>query len=275
MIMLAPALLITALVMGFPLLYAIVQSLQKRGDFVGIQNYLNLFADPNMRLVIRRTILFVLVAATGELVLGMTYALLLNREFWGRNVVRTLFLLPLLIPPVVAALNWSFLFNPQFGAINQLLRYFLPSHMIPLWLGDPFWAFVAVIIVTVWRNTPFVMILLLAGLQSIGSDLYEAAEIDGASRSQLFWHITVPGLRQVLVITLMLRVIDLFRVFDTVFVMTQGGPGGSTEILSTRIYKLAFWETQTGPAAALSYVALGLTLIVLVPLLLVSRKGAD
>lgn len=274
-VMLAPALLITALVMGFPLIYAVFESLQKRDAFVGLQNYLDLLSDPNIRAVIIRTMAFVLFCAVGELALGMTYALLLNRRFWGRNVVRTLFLLPLLIPPVVAALNWSFLLNPQFGAVNQLLRYVLPQSALPLWLADPAWALVAVIIVTIWRNTPFVMILLLAGLQSIGRDMYEAAEIDGASRTQQFWHITVPALRQVLIITLMLRVIDLFRVFDTVFVMTQGGPGGATEILSTKIYKLAFWEAQMGPAAALSYIALALTLVWLIPLLFMSRNRGE
>lgn len=274
-LMLAPALLITGLIMGFPLVYAVFQSLERRETFVGLQNYVNLLSDPAIRSVVWRTLVFVFFCAVGELVLGMSYALLLNREFWGRNVVRTMFLLPLLIPPVVAALNWSFLLNPQFGAVNQLLRYVLPQSALPLWLADPTWALVAVIIVTVWRNTPFVMILLLAGLQSIGKDMYEAAEIDGASRTQQFWHITIPALRQVLIITLMLRVIDLFRVFDTVFVMTQGGPGGATEILSTRIYKLAFWEAQMGPAAALSYIALALTLVWLIPLLVLQRNGGD
>jgi len=274
-LMLAPALLITALIMGFPLVYALFQSMERRDVFVGLHNYVHLLSDPTIRLIIWRTVVFVVFCAVGELIMGMSYALLLNRSFWGRNVVRTLFLLPLLIPPVVAALNWSFLLNPQFGAVNQLLRHIVPMKALPLWLADPAWALVAVILVTVWRNTPFVMILILAGLQSIGRDLYEAAEIDGASRSQQFWHITVPSLRQVLIITLMLRVIDLFRVFDTVFVMTQGGPGGATEILSTKIYKLAFWEAQMGPAAALAYIALAITLALLIPLLLLSRKRGN
>ena len=273
--MLSPSLIVVAAVMGFPLAFAFVRSLERREAFVGLQNYTTLLADPTIQTVIVRTALFVIVCAAFELLLGTTYALLLNREFPGRGVVRTLFLVPLLVPPVIAALNWSFLLNPQFGAVNQLLRYVLPPHLIPLWLADPTWAFVAVIIVTVWRNTPFVMILILAGLQSIAREMYEAAFIDGASRLQALRYVTLPSLRQVILVALMLRVIDLFRVFDTVFVMTQGGPGGATDILSTRIYKMAFWEGQTGPAAALSYIALLITLMLLVPLLTLSRRRVD
>src|SRR5690606_24826859 len=121
-----------------------------------------------------------------------------------------------------------------FGAVNHFLQYFLPWHRLPLWLADPSWAFVSVAAATVWRNTPFVMILILAGLQAVDRQLLEAAAIDGASRIKAFFYVTLPSLRQILIITVMLRIIDLFRVFDTVFVMTQGGPGGATEILSTR-----------------------------------------
>ncbi len=273
--MLSPALLVVAAVMGFPLAYALVRSFERRGSFVGLQNYSMLLSDPTIQTVIARTALFVAVCATIELLLGLSYALLLNREFPGRGIVRTLYLVPLLVPPVIAALNWSFLLNPQFGAVNQLLRYVLPPAWIPLWLADPTWAMVAVIIVTVWRNTPFVMILILAGLQSIGREMYEAAFIDGASRIQALRYVTLPSLRKVILVALMLRVIDLFRVFDTIFVMTQGGPGGATDILSTRIYKMAFWEAQTGPAAALSYIALIITLMLLVPLLFLSRGRTD
>lgn len=273
-LLIGPSLIYIAAIMGFPLLFSLVKSLQNNhGAFVGLANYVRLLSSPTTVAAIYQTFRFVVVCAIAELFLGFAYALLLNRPFPLRGLVRTLFLLPLLFPPVVAALNWTFLFNSDYGFINHLLRFGFGMSSPPLWLADPSLAFVAVSVATIWRNTPFVMILVLAGLQSIDANLYESATIDGASRLQKFLYITLPMLRYVLLITVMLRVIDLFRVFDVVYIMTRGGPGGATEILSTRIYKLAFWEAQPSLAAALSYIALLITLVLLVPLLTAARRA--
>lgn len=265
-----PSLIVILAIMAFPLAYSLGRSFLLSGKFVGFENYLRV-SDPSIPEVILRSLWFVIICAFWGQVLGLTYALLLNRKFPGQGFVRTLFLLPLLMPPVVSALNWGFLLNNEYGLVNQLLRL-IPGVTPPLWLSFPDTAFLSVIIATIWRDTPFVTILLLAGLQAISPELYESAQIDGASKIKTFFYITLPSLKSVILIALMLRVIDLFRVFDIVYVMTQGGPGGATDLLSTKIYKLAFWDVQTEAASALAYIALIITLITLVPLLLASRK---
>ena len=272
-ILIAPATIYIIAIMAFPLAFSFVRSFYDRlGDFIALDNYVELFTNPGIRQAIIQAFLFVVICAVGEMLLGIAYALLLNRKFPLRGFVRTLFLLPLLFPPVVAALNWGFLLHADYGFINQFLRFVVGVQSPPLWLARPNLAFLSVCIVTIWRNTPFVMILILGGLQSIDPDLYESAKIDGASRPASFFFITLPMLRYVILITIMLRVIDLFRKFDVIYVLTRGGPGGATEILSTRIYKLAFWEAQPGMAASLSYIALITTVALLVPFLILNRR---
>lgn len=271
----APSVLFILGVMGFPMAYSLWRSLIGKGQFVGLANYVKILSDPSISDAIWRTLLFVVVCTACQLLLGLCYALLLNRDFFGKGFVRALYLLPLLVPPVVGALNWSWLLNSQFGLVNQIIREITGSFTGPMWLVEPALAFISVSIATIWRNTPFSTVLFLAGLQAIDPDMYEAASIDGCSTFQAFRYITLPSLKYVATITAMLTIIDLYRVFDVIFVMTQGGPGGATEVLTTRVYKLAFWEVQMGQASSLAYIALILTLITLTPLLIMSRKAGE
>ena len=172
-----------------------------------------------------------------------------------------LLLVPPMIAPAVVGLNFRWLFNGQYGLANALLRtVHLPE--IP-WLSDPNWALVSVIIADVWQNTPLMVLLFLAGLQSLPQEPLEAAAVDGASEWNIFWWIVLPLMRPVIMIALMLRITDTFRTFDVVWLMTQGGPGGATNLITVNAYLLAFQAIDFGHAAAVSYIALFLSLLLL------------
>ena len=195
----------------------------------------------------RFTVLSVLI----EVILGIGIALILNRTFRGRSVVRAIALLPWALPTALIALGWTWIFNDQYGIANDiLLRLNLVQSGIN-WLGEPFTATLALIVADVWKTTPFVSILLLAGLQSIPGDLYEAHSLEGASSWQSFWQITLPLLLPQIIIATLFRFAQAFGIFDLVQVMTGGGPGGSTEVVSLYIYANAMRYLDFGYASAL------------------------
>jgi len=166
-----------------------------------------------------------------------------------------------MIAPAVVGLNFRWLFNSQYGLIDALLAdLHLPA---VLWLSDPNWALVSIIIADVWQNAPLMVLLFLAGLQSLPQEPVEAAAVDGASPWQIFWYITLPLMRPIIVVALMLRIIDTFRTFDVVWLMTQGGPGGATSLITVYAYLLAFQGVDFGHAAAVSYIALVISLVLL------------
>ena len=191
----------------------------------------------------------------------MGVAVLINGKLRGLRAARTLLLIPPMIAPAVVGLNFRWLFNSQYGFIDALLAdLHLPT--IP-WLSDPNWALVSIIIADVWQNTPLMVLLFLAGLQSLPQEPLEAAAVDGASAWQIFWNITLPLMRPVIMVALMLRIIDTFRTFDVVWLMTQGGPGGATSLVTVHAYLLAFQGVDFGHAAAVSYIALVISLVLL------------
>jgi multiple sugar transport system permease protein len=212
------------------------------------------------------TLTFAAAVVSLEVVLGVALALVLDREMRGSSLFRTIFILPMMVAPIVVGLVWRFMYNEQFGTFTGLLKALgLPA--IP-WLSSPDVALVSVIISDVWQWTPFIFILSLAALQSLPASAIEAARIDGASQWQAILHIKLPLMLPVIVIAALLRLIDAFKVLEVIYILTEGGPGLSTEILSLHIYKTAFVSQQLGRASALSnlllLLVLGLTILLFV-----------
>jgi multiple sugar transport system permease protein len=189
-------------------------------------------------------------------------ALLLNQQIRGRGVFRASLLVPMMLPTVVVGVVWRLMLNPNFGAINGTLKQLGINTEGLTWTASPRLAFLAVIAVDVWQWTPFVFLVLLAGLQAIPQEPYEAALIDGSSRWQTFRHVTLPLLKPAILIVLLLRTMDLLRVFDQIFILTEGGPGFATEMISLYIYRTAFRFFDFGYAAAMSFVLLAVTNVI-------------
>jgi arabinogalactan oligomer / maltooligosaccharide transport system permease protein len=250
-----PALCAIAVVNVFPLLYSLYMSLTNRNgprrfplgqfEITGFDNYLTLLSRPTFYTVFVKSVIFALVCVAIFFVFGLALALLIEHPaIKGRAVWRTLLILPWAVPTWVTALVWRFMFNGQFGTINHLLRGMgLPA---PDWLTDPFFAWVAIVVVNLWMSYPFFMLILIGGLTAIPSDLYEAASLDGAGFWQQLFRITIPLLRPVAVPALILSGISQFQMFNTVFLMTRGGPftrvgePGATELLLVWGYNQGF-----------------------------------
>ncbi|BCP55260.1 putative ABC transporter permease protein y4oQ [Kaistia sp. 32K] len=251
----------------YPLAYSFVMSFY-RWDlsapsqyFVGLGNYRDTWNSLGFQQTLRVQLIFSAITITVEVAAGMGIAILVNSKLRGLKLARTLLLVPPMIAPAVVGLNFRWLFNGQYGLANAILRYLgLPEAP---WLSDPNWALVSVMIADIWQNTPLLVLLFLAGLQSLPQEPIEAAQVDGASPWGIFRYITLPLMRPILMIALMLRIIDTFRTFDVVWLMTQGGPGGATNLVTVNAYLLAFQSASFGHAAAVSYIALGLSLLFL------------
>ena len=251
----------------YPLVYSFVMSFFRwdltapSQTFVGLGNYRDTFNSQGFQQTLRVQLLFSAVTIVVEVIAGMGVAVLVNGRLRGLKLARTLLLVPPMIAPAVVGLNFRWLFNGQYGLVNAILRYLgLPEAP---WLSDPNWALASVMIADIWQNTPLLVLLFLAGLQSLPQEPIEAAQVDGASSWGIFWHITLPLMRPILMIALMLRIIDTFRTFDVIWLMTQGGPGGATSLITVSAYQQAFQSASFGHAAAMSYVALALSLLFL------------
>ncbi len=229
--------------------------------YIGLQNYTMLMQDPVAQQAFLVTFGFVLLSTTLEVLLGLSIALVIHETFSGRGWVRAAILIPWAIPTVVASQMWRFIFNDQYGLANLLLFGDQVSNYVP-WLASPTWAFLAIVAADVWKTASFAGLLILAGLQVIPDELYDAARLDGATAWQRFRHITLPLIKPALLIALLFRTIDAFRVFDLVFVMTQGGPGDATQVIQFYGYKTLFTEGQMGYGASIS-IAVFLTLLLL------------
>lgn len=257
-ILLLPALLMLLFVFAYPIGRAFWLSLftQNLGTklqpvFAGLDNYLRMAGDGRFWQTFWQTTVFTSASVVLELLLGMGIALVLNQKFLGRSFVRTAAILPWALPTALIGLAWAWIFNDQFGVVNDiLLRLGLIKTGIN-WLGDPTLAMIAVIFADVWKTTPFISILLLAGLQSISPDLYEAHSIDGATPWQSFRQITLPLLMPQILIALLFRFAQAFGIFDLIAVMTGGGPGGATEVVSLYIYATIMRYLDFGYGAAL------------------------
>ncbi|MBT8354821.1 MAG: sugar ABC transporter permease [Desulfofustis sp.] len=228
--------------------------------FNGFGNYAWILNDPNFHESFMVTITFAFTVVVLEMLIGVGLALMLERPILGMSVFRTIFILPMMIAPIVVGLVWRYMYNPQFGIFNKTLKKW-GFEPIP-WLSSPDWALPSVIIADIWQWTPFIFILSLAALQSLPRSSLEAARIDGASEWQQIIYIKIPLMMPVLVVAALLRMIDAFKVLEVIFIMTNGGPGLSTEIMSLQIYKTAFVSWELGRAAALSNVLLAIVLVI-------------
>ena len=280
-IFLLPALLLLLFVFAYPIARALWLSLftQNLGTklqpvFSGLDNYIRMAGDGRFWQSFWTTTVFTVVTVLLELLLGLSIALLLNQRFFGRGVVRTIAILPWALPTALIGLAWAWIFNDQFGVVNDiLLRLGLIRTGIN-WLGEPTLAIIAVIFADVWKTTPFISILLLAGLQSISPDLYEAHAIDGATPWQSFYQITLPLLIAQILIAMLFRFAQAFGVFDLIAVMTGGGPGGATEVVSLYIYSTVMRYLDFGYGAALVVVTfLLLIATVAIASFLLSKSG--
>jgi multiple sugar transport system permease protein len=264
----APAFLTLLIILVYPMGYSFwlsfhewtLRGFTKGVPWVGLNNYVTLFSNPDFITSLRITFTFVITAITIEFVLGMSLALLLHHDLKGKGLIRSMILLPMMCTNVVIGLTWRLLFNYQFGIINF---YINQLGLAPVeWLSNTNLAMVSVIIVDVWNTTSFVALMLLAGLQSLPDEPFESARIDGASPWQSFIYLTLPMLRPIILVALLWRLIDTFRIFDVIYLLTAGGPARATETVSIYIYNYGFKSFNLGYASAASYAMIMIMLVI-------------
>jgi multiple sugar transport system permease protein len=255
---LCPALLLMLIGLFYPIFYSVYASFfdwrlgtnLSDAPFTLFDNYAWLLTDSDILNAFCVTLKFTSIGVTLELILGIALALLLDRTIKGIGIFRTIFIMPMMIAPIVVGLMWQYMYHGQFGVFNKMLIYF---GFAPIgWLSSPDWALFSIIMSDVWQWTPFIFILCIASLQSISKSTIEAAKIDGASGWHIIWHIKLPLMLPVIMIAGILRLIDSFKVFEVIYIMTAGGPANATEVVSMNIYNQAFVDFELGRAAALS-----------------------
>lgn len=274
--LITPALLIMAVVTIFPLVRSLWVSMhkwdlmrpQEGHPFVGLANYADILADPIFWSSVWVTLLFVTLAVTIEICLGLAIALLLNRGLRGQGFVRLMALLPWAVPAVVNGIMWKWILNPSYGALNGFLFSLGVIDTYIIWLGSPLIALIMVVLADVWKETPFIMLLFLAALQTIPRDLYEAARVDGATSLQSLFKITLPLIRPTLFVAVALRTIWALKSFDLIYTLTAGGPSNGTAVLGYYTYLKSFVSLQLGRGAAVAYL---MTLAVVVLVLIYQR----
>jgi len=269
LIFILPCVIILISISVFPFIYSLFLSLNSwqlatggAKKFIWLANYGRLFTEPrfwNSMWNMGKELIF---GVTSQFVIGLLLALALNRIFRTRSLITTLFLLPMMIPPVVVGCNWRQIYHFSYGPLNYILRLFHISNEGLNWLGSVKLSMPSIIISDTWEWTPFMMIVLLAGIQSIPVDLYEVARVDGASRWQMFLHITLPLLKPTIIVVVLIRVMDAFKLFDLVVLLTQGGPAGSSETIAYYNYLVGFKYFDVGYAAALAYIQLIIIIII-------------
>ena len=266
----APVLVFLIVVAVAPTTVAIIDSLRelsltvftKRGAFIGLDNYRELIGtDEKFYTANLHTLLFIAVVVPAEFVFGLAIALWINREFAGRRLLLTIIMIPTMIAPVVVGMIWRFLLMPTFGVVTVYLNrlgFFNETSIF----SDSVTAFAALMIIDIWEWTPFVMLILLAGLSAMPKEPIEAATVDGASRWQVFWHVELPLLKPLIIIALLLRTIDASKIFDTIYVLTGGGPGNATEVITTFAYRTSFIRWDLGYGASICLVLAFISLVV-------------
>ncbi|WP_147193932.1 carbohydrate ABC transporter permease [Pantoea sp. CCBC3-3-1] len=280
-VLLAPMLVMMGLLTAWPLLRTIWLSFTDAAligtggpvNYVGMENYRYALTDPDFLASLWRTLYFTVASVALEGIVGVLVALLLNQKFYGRSVLRVLVILPWALPTIVNAMMWRLNFNPDYGSINALLTQLGIIDSYRSWLGSPDSALNAVMLADVWKNYPLVTLLVLAALQSVPEDLFEAARLDGASAFRRFRAITFPAIVGPLSVALILRTIDAFKIFDIIYVMTRGGPVDSTKTLSFFVYQESFSYLRAGSGAAYAILmTLMCSVLIAIYLLMVWRQ---
>ncbi len=282
LLLLLPAVLVIAAILIYPVAYGLFLSvfdyqmtLSPERTLVWLANYRKLFANPDFLNSMRVTAQFTGMTVIAELIVGFGIALLLTLEFPARALFRALVLLPLMVPPLVSGLLWRLMYDHELGVLSFFVRVL--GGEPPVFLGDPRIALLAVSATEVWRATPFMVLVLLAALQSVPPDLHEAAQIDGAGAFDRFRSVTLPLILPVVLIALLFRTVDVLRTFDLIYLLTQGGPGTTTEVLSMFIYRYGFQSFDMGLTSAASMILFVLTLLICVVYLrmIVRRQALD
>ena len=271
-----PAVLVVAAVIVFPWLFTLYMSAQdwKIGggpEFVGLQNYAALFNDPRFIESMGHTFYFTILAVVLPILFGTAAALVFHREFPFRGILRTVFIMPMMATPVAVALVWTMMFHPQLGVLNYLLS--LVGVGPQPWVYDPNTVIPTLILVEVWHWTPLVMLIVLGGLAGLPNEPYESALIDGASDWHMFRHITLPLVWPFIMVAVVIRTIDALKAFDTIFVITQGGPGTASETLNIFLYLQAFQFYKIGYASAVVVIFFGIIILLSLLLLYARQKS--
>lgn len=276
-----PALSVYCGFVVYPMLDSLIISftnwdgLSEQRDFVGLANYEKIFHDPVAILALKNNLIWTVVMVVVPTILGLLLALGLNRKFPGKTLFRSFFYAPAILPLIGVAGIWAWMYDPNLGLINVTLRALGLQALTHQWLGDPSTALYAVMIAGIWQGLGFPMVLYLAGLQSIPSDQYEAARIDGAKPLRQFWHITMPWLSETHIVVVTLGVIGSFKVFDLIYSMTYGGPGQTTQVLASWQYFQTFQFFHAGYGSALTWVIALILLVVTIPYIrIMSRRSA-
>ena len=261
----APAVLILLVLTIFPTIFMFALAFQKTNpavdvpnEWIGFGNFARLFTDEIFHNALWNTVFFTFFAVSIEFVLGLCLALLLDQYIRRLNFIKTILMLPMMFPPIAVAITWKLIYQPQFGVLNDILfRLGLPLGVWASGVNSAMWS---IIFVDIWEWTPFIFLMMLAGLASLPSEPYEAAELDGAGAWRKFWDLTWPFLRPIVTIAVLLRLMDALRLFDQVFILTRGGPSSATETLSLYIFRVAFRFQEIGYAAAISLFVLFATI---------------
>jgi multiple sugar transport system permease protein len=276
-----PAIVLILGLSVFPLIQSLLLSFQRwdlqsqEHPFVGLQNYRDALFDARVWGALQNTGIIVVAAVALEFLLGLGLALLFAGDFKGKKLAMPLLMLPVMVVPIVVGLTWRMLWDNQYGAINQTLSWIAGRDVNILWLAHRDSALFAMVVTDVWQWTPFMFLVLLAGLSSVNPELYEAASLDGAGWWQSLRDVSLPGIARVIAVAVLFRALDAFKVFDLVYMFTQGGPGTSTESISWYIYQLGFKFFRLGYASAVSFLVV--ILLTVVATLYVARfvRGAE
>ena len=292
--LLMPALVLILVFIAYPFVLGIWMSLTDKlvgtpGDFIGLANYRQLFASDIFHTAVWNTLFFTTVATILKATLGMWLAVLLNRKFRFARITRAAVLLPFIIPTVLSTLAWLWMFDATFSVFNWVLRWLYQMEISllgitikenwgffrgPLWLGDGKWAMFSIILVNVWRGMPFFAISFLAGLQTIPPELYDAADIDGATGWKKFWHVTLPMVKPVAIVVVVFSIVITFADFQLVYILTRGGPNNETHLLATLAYQLGMGSGNLGQGAAAALFMLPiLTMVIVFQLWYLRREG--
>lgn len=257
----APACVILLITFVVPLIYAFIISISDSDTvisnqirIVGLDNYIAVLGNSRFQTAFFHTCFFVVTTIVLEFIIGFAVSLLLYTEVKGSRIFRLIFAIPLMVAPVVSGLQWRWLFADQYGIINHILN--LIGVDAPMWFTQGNTAWVTIIVANLWLAAPFVILVLLAGLGGLPEELNEAAAIDGAGRWQIFTKVILPQLKPTILVILVIRLTDAFRIYDLIYILTGGGPGGSTEVLSTYIYKRIFTDWQFGQGSAASFLVM-------------------
>lgn len=265
--LMAPTMIVLFAITLYPLFYNIYLAFHSvflsdpdaPRDFIWFENFVSIFTNEMVLSSLLRSLIYTAVVVTAEFFLALAIATFLNREFFGKRFLIPFLILPLMVTPVVSGLIWKYMFNGEFGIIG----WFLMSMGFKTFslLSHPFWAFVGVVIQDIWHWTPFLILLFYTGLISLPREPFEAASIDGATSWQIFKDITIPMLRKIFLIGILLRTMDAFKIFDEIYMMTQGGPGNATEMVNYYVYRNTFRYFNMGEGAALALVVLVIIII--------------